>query len=916
MPSRAIAKSSKLKLVDGLNKALRRPCDRPRLLLRLALVFITTIPGCSIQQHLAAQEVARKAPPASSDASTPDLPAAVQFVPEEDTLPLSMEADKESRYGDISRLEGNVVILYRDHTIRADRISYDSTTGDVIADGHVSLTGGANDESIQATHGTYNLDTQKGTFYDVNGSVGMLNAGKRVGYATANPFLFSGRMVVKTGPTDYDVYDGNVTSCLLPNPDWQLFSQHFKMDSEKAHAYKSTFRLLRVPILFLPYVTHPVDANDRQSGILIPVLSQSSTKGFVVGEEGYIVLGRSADLTLGLQYFSLRGFSESGTFRYHGPDSDFVTAHFSALQDRGYTPAGGVFTNQGGQDVTAAFRRQLSSNSRVVADAEYLSSYVYREAFNENFNQAVSSDITSILYAIHQQDGFSTDIHVDRYQGLKRVPITNTDPTTGVTTTTPGQQVRIFHAPSIDFTAIDHRIPGTPFLWSFDSSADGLKRSQPNFVSAGMTERLDVRPELSLPLSGGGWHTLSSIAVRETFYSRSRIASLTEPPVELTQPLNRTSVEMQVDIRPPVIERDFHPPAFLANLLGPELRHTIEPELTYRDTRGINNFLGVLRFDDVDVDSNTNEVEYGVTQHLFARSVPPKKVKPCAAAQAAAAKSAAAGGTTASPETAPEAEPEPDEDTEPPPGLDANGIPTPDAPPTPARSHARNASLCPPAEAQQHEWISWKLAQKRFFDPNFGGAVVNTRRNIFDTTLDFSGVAFLTGPRDISPLISRLRVRTSSHTDLEWDFDLDTGAKKFTSNNIFIDAHEGPVFGGISYARLNAPGRFSEIIDVGGVSSLSTQATSDFQQVRLLAGYGNSSKPGLSLAGSANLDVEHGSVQYLSGQSGYNWNCCGLSIEYRKYELGSVRNEGTYKFSITLANIGSTGNIRKAERLF
>ena len=58
------------------------------------------------------------------------------------------------------------------------------------------------------------------------------------------------------------------------------------------------------------------------------------------------------------------------------------------------------------------------------------------------------------------------------------------------------------------------------------------------------------------------------------------------------------------------------------------------------------------------------------------------------------------------------------------------------------------------------------------------------RRNIFDTTLNLSGIAFLTEPRAISPLISRLRVRTSAHMDVEWDFDLDTGAKKFTSNNV------------------------------------------------------------------------------------------------------------------------------------
>jgi len=39
-------------------------------------------------------------------------------------------------------------------------------------------------------------------------------------------------------------------------------------------------------------------------------------------------------------------------------------------------------------------------------------------------------------------------------------------------------------------------------------------------------------------------------------------------------------------------------------------------------------------------------------------------------------------------------------------------------------------------------------------------------------------------------------------------------------------------------------------------------------------------------------------------------------VEYRKLELGSVRNEGTYRFSFTLANIGAAGNLRRAERLF
>jgi len=57
-------------------------------------------------------------------------------------------------------------------------------------------------------------------------------------------------------------------------------------------------------------------------------------------------------------------------------------------------------------------------------------------------------------------------------------------------------------------------------------------------------------------------------------------------------------------------------------------------------------------------------------------------------------------------------------------------------------------------------------------------------------------------------------------------------------------------------------------------------------------------------------------MQYATVQAAYNWDCCGFSIEYRKFELGSVRNENVYRFNFTLANIGAAGNLRHAERLF
>jgi LPS-assembly protein len=817
--------------------------------------------------QLSAQEVTTQAP---SPARLPDGPDAEQVsskypvaevVPGTDTTTLvTIESSTQSMVGDKYILDGDVVVTYGDRTVAADHVEYDKVTGDLTATGHLKATGGSNSEIITATHGTLNTRTQTGRFYDVSGSVGLKQSANRLVYANSNPFLFTGKVVVKTGPQSYEVYEGTVTSCQLPRPDWQLFAKKFTVDEEKARGSNSVFKVLNIPLVYMPYVTHPVDAGDRQSGILLPVIGESSTKGLVLGEQIYWAINRSTDLTVGAQYFSLRGWEQAATFRYKGRGNDFLTTHYSGLLDRGYV-TGGQYVNQGGEDVVASGRKDFQledgvAKTRVAADLEYLSSYPYREAFTENFNQAVSTDILSIAYGTHETNGYAVAGRADRYQGLKLVP----------TATLPGLEVKIYHVPSLDFGMTEHRVGNSGLFWSAQSTVAGLKRVEPFFTTSGIIERFDLNPQISYPLSGGGWHIRPTVGARETFYSRSRVTPYrVGPPVESTASLNRSDFEASVDIRPPVIERTFTS-GWARNLLHRDFKHTVEPDITYRYVAGISNFLNVLRFDYVDVASDTDELQYGVTQRIFLR---PK----------AGTENEAPCKTTRGEEGAEVERVKDDGD-----------IPT------------------STVKCRDREWISWELRQKHFFDQTFGGAVINGRRNIFETTLNFSGIAFLTEPRAISPLVSRLRVRATQKVGVEWDFDLDTGAKKFTSNNVLVDVRQGNVFTGLSYARLNAPGRsYSE-----GVTS----STSDFNQMRLLAGYGSPSKRGLGLAANVGLDLRLGSVQYAAVQTSYNWDCCGLSLEYRKYELGSVRNENAYRFNFTLVNIGTAGNLRRAERLF
>jgi LPS-assembly protein len=96
----------------------------------------------------------------------------------------------------------------------------------------------------------------------------------------------------------------------------------------------------------------------------------------------------------------------------------------------------------------------------------------------------------------------------------------------------------------------------------------------------------------------------------------------------------------------------------------------------------------------------------------------------------------------------------------------------------------------------------------------------------------------------------------------------------------------------------------------------SAQVTCKFQQFRLALGYGSLAKRGLSAAASAGFDSETKKLQFATAQTTYNWDCCGITLEYRRYAIANLRNENLFRFTFSLANIGAFGNLRRQERLY
>ena len=79
--------------------------------------------------------------------------------------------------------------------------------------------------------------------------------------------------------------------------------------------------------------------------------------------------------------------------------------------------------------------------------------------------------------------------------------------------------------------------------------------------------------------------------------------------------VNRTRCSRSsVELRPPSIQRIFD-----REIFGHKLKHVVEPRIIYRRVVGVDNFGQILRFDDRDILSDTNEVEYGVVNRLFTK---------------------------------------------------------------------------------------------------------------------------------------------------------------------------------------------------------------------------------------------------------------------------------------------------------
>ena len=355
----------------------------------------------------------------------------------------------------------------------------------------------------------------------------------------------------------------------------------------------------------------------RHSGFLTPSFGNSSRLGLMLSQSFFWAINRSYDATVGGTWYTDRGLASQIDFRGRPTANSSIDVYFFGVKDRGaklnnctvtatqdcrYKQGGAIFSAKG----TALFPWGL----RGVANINILTSLEFRQAFTQSFEEAIWSRVHSIGYVSKNFSTFSLNTSLSRDENFQSLR--------------PDDTVVIRKLPNIEFNSIDHQFLSGPVpLWySFDTSFDLLSRDQPSYKTPDFTQpgfdtrnfvqRGDFYPRVSTKFDWKGFHIRPTFGARQTSYGQSLDTTVNQP---VGQNLYRTTFETSVEILPPSFERIYNGPKWL----GDRVKHVIEPRLTYRYVDGVEDFDEIVRFDERDIVSNTNEAEISLTNRLFAK---------------------------------------------------------------------------------------------------------------------------------------------------------------------------------------------------------------------------------------------------------------------------------------------------------
>ena len=776
---------------------------------------------------------------------------------------LELTAGAGSVFGkDELLLRDYVDIKYGDLRLQADSVRYLPATKDCFAEGNVILDSGPT--RITARRVEYNLDTEKGIFYEARG------------YAEPS-FYFEAAEVRKTDKDRFLIIDAAFTTCTQPVPYWSFKVGRGTIHLDNyAYLHNVSFRVEKVPVFYSPYLVWPIKA-DRATGLLFPEFGFSRSRGFVLSNAFYWVMRRNMDATFFLDYYALAGLGEGLEYRYVPAEGGKGQLTAAFIRDQ-VTERDRYFYNLN-------HRQDLPGDFRLVASLNNVSDFDYFLDFQRDLRISTNPVILSDIYLTRNWGSYALNLRAERRRQIFSVTRQHF-PVDGnpAYSETDEQELTNQILPRVDLRGNKQRLGNSPLYLSFQTSLDSFDK-QTTFLST-TYQRFDIFPTVSMPLRLAPWLDVNpSVSLRDTYYTKRILLDVNGQPVVLTEDANGNGVPDPgedvgldgipgtgdfgegngvLDRRQEIADSDFVRKILQGSLeiVGPKFsrvferprstfspvyKNTIEPRITYLYQSKVDLPLQIIQYDEKDaVSGSQNSFQYSLVTRLFAKrpGVSPRSAQP------------------------------------------AEGLTFPQLHAAPAEE---GQDLAAPAEVAPQEKASLSPVEIASFQVSQTYSLLGplSRRRDCTTTLGLSSCEE-TQTSNLSPLEAQFRFNPTlnASVDLKAQYDILYNAfRRASLSTNFRSAEHG--FVDLTWFY-NA-----------GLDPLST----DSSQIGIL---GETSLMGrkLVLGFQGNYDVVLRNLPEQRYKIGYNTQCCGFTFEYldRNYQ-GSSQQE--FRLVVNLKGIGN-----------
>jgi len=482
----------------------------------------------------------------------------------------------------IAQFNGSVILVDKSQKIIADQLAFNRLKMQIDAVGNIhyqgkqinifanTLSASKVDQSTQMTAASYQLDGNPG-------------------HGTAKVLSINGDGILS-------LEDSTFTTCLQEIPDWQIKAAEINLSAsgDFGEAYHAQFRVLDVPIFYVPYFSFPI-SKERLSGFLYPELTSTSNSGVEFTAPFYWNIAENYDATITPRYMSKRGMQLQTEFRYlHDMQSGKIDIEY--------------LDND----------KEIKSND----DPRYLARFQHVGTFSEDFRAYI--DYTTI-----SDDNYLVDIGSEQYNSndaylYQTGELAYFGEQWQTTVKLQDFEVLGDHQssyktlPHIEFSAqqpVDF-LAGQFELYSEMTSFQASEKGQ---VEA---KRYHVEAGFTLPIARPAWFLNSEVKLMHTYYQQDNITAGSS----LEETVNRTLPKIRIHGG---INFDRELLAF-----GKSYRHTLEPQLQYlyvpeTDQTNIglydttllqDDFHGIFRdtsYSGLDRIAAANQYTWGITSRLL-----------------------------------------------------------------------------------------------------------------------------------------------------------------------------------------------------------------------------------------------------------------------------------------------------------